>query len=404
MASLVKPKDDKKMTMNQILKLVDTAADKINQKAGKVICGRIGKTPEIMDRLKIRFIPTPSMVMNNAIGGGFPRRRCSIISGMPDSGKTSVLLETIAINQKKDPNFFAVWLESESSLEQSYLIDTMHIDPDRFFYMEVRHGQSAEEILDVLYTILQTGIADMVVINSLKCLVPKHEEEASLASATVAEQARMNSRIVKKFRAIVAEYDTAFVIVQHLSSDIMSYGAPLVLSGGKAIQYWSALTLSLSRSKKKFEAKDPLKDGEGAKIYVSVLKNHVLCDRNPYVRFEYYVVYGQGTEQILEALTVAESKGIAAVRGAWVYWYDKNGEEKQKWNGRAAFRKYMLEHKDVWQEFMGQLNGQEEASDMSEEEIAKTIEDDQKLGEAVINLEEMAMSEEEVEEAEKKDS
>lgn len=86
MASLVKPKDGKKMSMDQVMKLVDTAADKINQKAGKVICGRIGKTPEIMDRLKIRFIPTPSMVMNNAIGGGFPRRRCSIVTGVPDSG------------------------------------------------------------------------------------------------------------------------------------------------------------------------------------------------------------------------------------------------------------------------------------------------------------------------------
>lgn len=403
MASLVK--NNKPMTRDQMMKLVDAAADNINKKAGKIICGRIGKTPEIMERLKIDFIPTPSMVLNEAVGGGFPRRRCSIVSGDPDSGKTSILLETIAKNQNHGKNkFFAVWLESESSLKDDFVVDTMGVDPEQFFYLEVRAGQSAEETLDILYTILQTGVADMVVINSLKCLVPQHEQESSLGSSVVCEQARMNARIVRKFRAIVAEYDTAFVIVQHMGTDVMAYGAPKIISGGQAIAYWSALTIVLSRSKKKFESKDPLKDGEGVKIYVSVKKNHCLPDRNPYVRCEYYAVFGQGTEQILEALTVAESKGMVDIRGAWVYWYDKDGNEKQKWNGRTAFRQYMLENKDEWQAFMSQLMGQERAQLLSSEEIEQIKAEDKAIGEAVMDIEALAMTEEEVAEDQQKAS
>ncbi len=171
---------------------------------------------------------------------------------------------------------------------------------------------------------------------------------------------------------------------------------PKIISGGQAIAYWSALTIVLSRSKKKFESKDPLKDGEGVKIYVAVKKNHCLPDRNPYVRCEYYAVFGQGTEQILEALTVAESKGMVDIRGAWVYWYDKDGNEKQKWNGRTAFRQYMLENKDEWQAFMSQLMGQERAQLLSSEEIEQIKAEDKAIGEAVIDIEALAMTEEEV--------
>ena len=122
MASLVKHEDNK--TLTEKIAILDKIANKVNEKTGKIIVGRIGANKDIMERLKIQFIPTPSLELNDAIGGGFPRRRCSIIAGLQDSGKTSLALETIALNMKKAPNFIAIWLESENSLEESYIVDT----------------------------------------------------------------------------------------------------------------------------------------------------------------------------------------------------------------------------------------------------------------------------------------
>ncbi|WP_139994929.1 hypothetical protein [Kurthia sp. Dielmo] len=71
----------------QRLKTLDLLATNLNKKHGKVLVGRIGKTPEIRNKLTVKFLPTPSIEINEAFGGGFPKGRTSIVAGLPDSGK-----------------------------------------------------------------------------------------------------------------------------------------------------------------------------------------------------------------------------------------------------------------------------------------------------------------------------
>ena len=381
MASLV---EHSKMNLADKLSILDKIADKVNSKHGKPIVGRIGQNKEILNKLKIKFIPTPSYELNCAIGGGIPRRRCTIITGIADSGKTSLALETIAFNMKKDPDFVAIWLESESSLEEQYITNTFGIDPNRFFYIEADSKKPAEEILDLLYSVLSTGAADICVINSLKCLLPQKEREASLVDSLVANQARMNARLARKFTAMVAEYDTAFVIIQHLSTEVGSMSRdPLSLSGGLAIKYWSSLTLDLR--KRTIAENEPISKDEGVKIAVSVKKNHCIPWKNPYVKLVYYAVFGQGIEQVLSALTRACEQGRAEIKGAWVYFKNKQGEVVDKWNGRQAFRQYMLENPDEFNKFLQEIDSGIEA--MNDEEINKIKEEDKILTEIENNTE-----------------
>lgn len=80
----------KKKTLAEKKALLDKVAEKMNKKFGKTVIGRIGATPEIAERLKVKYIPTACPDLNKAISGstngGFPRRRCTIVAGMPDSG------------------------------------------------------------------------------------------------------------------------------------------------------------------------------------------------------------------------------------------------------------------------------------------------------------------------------
>lgn len=99
--------------------------------------------------------------------------------------KTSLALETIAMNQKKDPEFVAGWLESESSLQKEYVCDTFGIDPDRFFFIEHDRKGAGEVALDIVESVLSTGACDMFVINSLKALVPSEEFKKSIGDAVV---------------------------------------------------------------------------------------------------------------------------------------------------------------------------------------------------------------------------
>ena len=73
------------MSLAEKLKILDKVAELSNKKAGKTVVGRMNDK-SILDKLTIKFIPTPSANINEALGGGFPIGRMTILSGLPDSG------------------------------------------------------------------------------------------------------------------------------------------------------------------------------------------------------------------------------------------------------------------------------------------------------------------------------
>lgn len=376
MASLL---PTKRKTLAEKKNLLDKIALKINKKYDKAIMGRIGANPEIAERLEIKFVPTACPDLNSAIGGGFPRRRCTLIAGLPDSGKTSIVLESIGKEMARDEDFVACWLESENSLDKDYICETFHIDPERLVFIPVDSGISAEDILDILYETLKTGTIDLCCINSLKSLVPTQEMDASLNQAVVGTQARMNARITRKFNAVVAEFDTAFILITHLSTAIGSMSRdPLVVSGGHAIQYWSALTLDMR--KKSIGPGEPVSKEEGIKIGVTVRKNHVTPDKFPYVKLDYYAIFGEGIETIFSALNVAVEKGLCKASGAWIYEYGDDGQEINRWNGRSAFRAFMLDNPKEFERFSSRVYG---GTQLTDEEIAEIKEDDEAIIKAI---------------------
>lgn len=381
MASIVL---EEKAPLKERLKTLDSISSQMNKKFGKVVMGRIGDNPEIMERLKIKFIPTPSLELNEATGGGFPRRRCSIITGKEDSGKTSLVLETIAKNQKEDPNFVAGWLETENSLEEDYIINTFGIDPERFFLIPMDTTVGAEKTLDIVQSIIAAGSLDLFCINSLRCLVPSKDMENAMEDVSVATAARLNSKMTKRLNAIVAQNDIAFILIGHLSTSIGSMSRDnLELSGGLAIRYWSQLTLDLRRNA--IMAGDPIGQEEGVKVAVKIKKNHCIPSRFPYARVIYYAIFGEGIEQYLSALDLGEKAGIIQKGGAWIYWREGD-KELGKFNGKAAYREYMKEHPDVFQKFLAHIKGEGiEVEKLSEDEV-KEIQSEEKLLEENIKV------------------
>lgn len=375
MGSLTMPK---KMSLKDRLAALDKISDKFNQKCGTKIMGRIGNDKEILEKLTIRYIPLPSHELNMAIdpnGGGLPRGRCTIVTGQKDSGKTSILLETIGENQHNldgtPTDFVALWIESENSLTKNQVIGMHKIIPEQFSYIQVPSSVSAETILDTVQGILQAGVVDMVVINSLSCLVPNKEMNTSLSDATVALQARMNSRLTRKFTPVVSEFDTAFVIVCHLTTQIGSMSRdPMITKGGEAIGYWSALTVDFR--KRAIAPGDPYTKEEAIKICATIKKNHCRPDMpNPYRKIEYFAVYGQGIDKILPACDRALDVGLLEAHGNWLWWKnleDPEGEPYMKFTGKGKYREYMSSNPEEWVKFQQQLDSLDNGSMVGVEE------------------------------------
>ena len=353
------------------LKNLDKISDGFNKKEGKVLLGRISRSEELREALEIDFIPFPSLNVNEATGGGIPKGKITIISGNPDSGKTFLLLETIGIEMEKDPNFVAGWLESEGSITSDNL-KQFNIDPVRFFYQRFTKGTGAEKAIDAVEAALLTGI-DMFVINSLKCLVPAEELTKSMESMQIGLQARMNGKMMRKLNPIVTETNVAFVMVQHLSTQIGSMSRdPLIMSGGLAIRYAADLIIDLR--KRSMSPDEPVKREEGIKIGVSVTKNHVVTNRFPYVKTEYYGIFGEGTEIYLEAIDLAERQELIVKSGAFIKIPDADGNPviledgtKMQWQGAAKFRQYCIDNPEFFTDLRNKIKGVVE--NMTDEEI-----------------------------------
>nr|DAV25098.1 MAG TPA: Protein recA [Caudoviricetes sp.] len=369
-----------KKSLAERLKMVDNISKKINEKAGKDIVGRVSKSEAMQEKLKAKFISTPSMNVNEAIGGGWPVGNISIVTGKEDSGKTAILLETIGKHHRENPDFVAIWLESEASLKERTL-DMFGIDRERFILIEHDRDGAGEEAINRIEAYLAAGVADMVVINSLKCLVPSEEFKKDMNSLQVGAQSRMNAKMMRKITAIVEENEIAMVIVQHLTTQIgVMHGDPLTLSGGVAIKYGAMLIVDLR--KLSIQESDPIKREDGVKIGVTVKKNHVVVDRFPYVKTQYYAIYGQGTEVYLEALDLAINQGILSKAGSFIRLPDENGEakiingEKMQWQGAARFRQYCMDNPLFFANIQSMIKG--EIVNMSDEEVveAKIEEED----------------------------
>lgn len=384
-----------KMTQIEKLAQIDKMTASINNKYKKTVCARLGNSEELKEQLKIKFIKLPSEALNDAIGGGLPRKRVTILSGMESSGKTGTLLETIAINQREDETFTALWLESEDSLDPDFM-EMLGIDFNRFVLVMHDKDRGAEVCLDESIAMAESGVFDMFVINSIKALVPKVELENSLTKETMALQARMNSKLMRKLGPIISNTDAALVIVNHLTTSLsMMHGDPLVQGGGRALKHWATLTLDFR--KLSIQDSDPVDKDSSMKVGAYVRKNRCVFNRNPYVKTDFFIIYGEGTEQVLEVMQSALDKEILQKGGAWIRDIDPaTGEPRVladgtvlKFQGKANFKAFCLENPEYFNELKLRCGGKSYESLSSEEieEIEKEAIDDEKAFSEMSTLE-----------------
>jgi len=379
--------EDLKMSTAEKLKIANALITKMTTADKGLILG-FASNPIINKELTVEFIKFPSYRLSEICGGGIPRGRITQITGDQDSGKTSILLETIGKEMQKDPRFVAMWLESEKSLNTDHL-EMFGIDRDRFIYLELSDVGAGEVAIDKVRAVAKTGILDMIVINSIKALTPSKEFSNDMDSQTVGLQARFVARIMRVFTAIVARHKTAFVCVNHLTTDIgVMFGDNLKAACGRAIGYSSILTLDFRKKVIQMD-KDPIvgEKEDFLKIGVTVKKNHVMVKRNPYMKCDYFVQYGKGTDVSGEILQSAVDAGILSSSGAWTYEYDANGDVRAlpdgtmaKWNGKKALKTYIDNAPDYLKYLEERVAGNISVQSIQTEEEVQAIIDEENKG------------------------
>ena len=161
---------------------------------------------------------------------------------------------------------------------------------------------------------------------------------------------------------------------------------PLIISGGHAIMYGASIILDLR--KRSIQDSDPISRDEGIKIGVTIKKNHCVPDRNPYVKTEYFAVFGEGIEQYLPLLDSALSQGILVQNGAFIKDPDADGNprvvngDKLQWQGRERWRNYCIDNPEYFEQLKARVRG--EIVNLTEEEIEEVKKEQNKIAASAV--------------------
>lgn len=284
------------------MKALQAALGQIEKQFGKGAIMRLGEAsaPELS------VISSGSFGLDLALGvQGFPRGRVVEIYGPESSGKTTLMLQTIA-NAQKD-GLTCAFIDAEHALDISYaaklgvaVADLLISQPD--------NGEQALEIAEMLS---RSGAVDVIVVDSVAALTPKAEIEGEMGDSLPGLQARLMSQALRKLTAVVKQNDVLLLFVNQIRMKIgVMFGNPETTTGGNALKFYASVRLDIRRT-------GSIKDGDeviGNETRVKVVKNKVAP---PFRQAEFVIRFGQGIDRAMEVLDLAVTHGLVEKSGAW---------------------------------------------------------------------------------------
>lgn len=373
------------MAKSEKQKALDEALGKINKKFG---AGTVTKASEAEDKLIKRTIKTPSIEFNNMLGGGM--KSFIELYGPPSSGKTSMAIETLAYNQKMDPEFIGAWLETEGSITEEIL--ALHgVDLNRLVYWNQEDVDNAESALDVIRSLVSSGAVDLVIINSIAGLAPKVETEDDLEKQNIALVARLLSKFFRVITGPANKNKVTMVFINQVRDKVGTmFGNPETTTGGRAIPFYMSQRVRMNSIK--IMASDPIKDTEGVKISCIVQKNRF---GYPGAKTTYYANYKTGIDNIVVLPTLLQEAGIVRQAGAWWYYEDENkqpltvGGIECKFKSKNDFLDALRNNDVLREELMSKLdNVNLKTESVSDEEMAEIIAENEAIESEMAAIEE----------------
>lgn len=322
-----KPEMAEKSTTNEgKLKALGLAMDQITKQFGEGSIMKLGEAHKV----DVELIPSGTLSLDIALGGGYPKGRMIEIYGPESSGKTTLTLHAIAEVQRKGGT--AAFIDAEHALDPSYA-KKLGVDTDNLLVSQPDNGEQALEIAE---TLVRSNAVDLVVIDSVAALVPQAEIDGEMGDSQMGLHARLMSQAMRKLTGIINKSKTTVIFLNQIRMKIgVMFGNPETTTGGNALKFYTSVRIDIRRTGQIKEGEDII----GNRTKVKIVKNKIAP---PFRTAEFDIMYGEGISKTGDVLDLAVQHGIVGKAGAWFDYNDgKIGQ------GREATKKYLKENPEV---------------------------------------------------------
>ncbi len=252
--------------------------------------------------------------------GGVPKSRLTTIYGEGGAGKTTVAMHIVREALKK--NNTVLYVDVENTLDTDYLKKICGDYAEKLnTYVTVISDTDSGRLLNQLYKIIEGGIFDVIILDSVGALISVEEVDKDVNQKTVAGIARILSPFLRKAMTYVYENNIALVFLNQVRANIGNPFASYLMPGGNVLNHASSIIMRFSPSSKIKDNKNNI-IGQWTKVVVE--KNKVGV---PYRNVKFPIIFGEGVDNFLDITTMALEHNILKRRGPYYYYIDiKSGE------------------------------------------------------------------------------
>jgi len=312
--------EDKKAALQAALKMIEKQYG-----AGAImVMGEKGHIP-------VEMIPSGSLKLDEALGGGYPKGRIIEIFGPESSGKTTLALHAIAEVQKAWGT--AAFIDAEHALDPQYAAK-LGVDIKNLIISQPDYGEQALEIIDAL---IHSNAVDIIILDSVAALTPKAELEWSMGDSHMGLQARLMSQALRKVTGAISKSGCTLIAINQLRMKIgVMFGNPETTTGGNSLKFYASQRIDIRKRASIEEG-----TGDDKKILWNIARIKVVKNKiaPPFREAEIEIMYNEWISKLGEIIDLAVEKWLVKKSGAF-YTY---GETKLgQW--RDNVKQYLREN------------------------------------------------------------